>query len=233
MTVRTKYILLSISFVYTCFFVCLFLFFFFLICLFVFRIEMIPNQLFINLTDVVFVDFSNNSLGKAFNCFVMETLFCVVLFQVLSVCSNSLPHIALQTSLTQQTHTAAGQSSRACYWYCIGRKGEGRGAESIAVGLLFAVSVDPLSATGVPLHLTRFMVPFLQLSNLYACKAHDFTQFFRTCAAHASWFAGFGLILSIVLLSNQDVPPPAIWLGKVDLLSSQSEFWGDATCSLQ
>lgn len=32
----------------------------------IYRIEMIPNQLFINLTDLVFVDFSNNNLGKAY-----------------------------------------------------------------------------------------------------------------------------------------------------------------------
>lgn len=31
---------------------------------FVFSIEMIPNQLFINLTDLIFVDLSDNSLGK-------------------------------------------------------------------------------------------------------------------------------------------------------------------------
>lgn len=30
---------------------------------FFFSIEMIPNQLFINLTDLIFVDLSNNNLG--------------------------------------------------------------------------------------------------------------------------------------------------------------------------
>lgn len=34
-----------------------------LLLVFFFSIEMIPNQLFINLTDLIFVDLSNNNLG--------------------------------------------------------------------------------------------------------------------------------------------------------------------------
>ena len=51
------------------------------------------------------------------------------------------------------------------------------------MGCRWSVAVDPLSATAVPLHLTQFAVPFVQIV-AFACKACDSTRFFYdTCNA--------------------------------------------------
>ena len=75
--------------------------------------------------------------------------------------------------------------------------------------------------------------PLFKLSQLFACKARDSTWFFMTRAMRGTWFSGLGLINPLFLEPVEMSPHPTIWLRKVGLLSSHSEPWVDATCSLK
>ena len=93
----------------------------------------------------------------------------------------------------------------------------------------WSVAVGPLSATAVPLHLTQFAVPFVQIFTTVCLQGMWFyTILYDMCNAWAlGWFNP--LFFEPVGMS----PHPAIWLRKVGLLSSQSEPWVDAICSLK
>ena len=98
----------------------------------------------------------------------------------------------------------------------------------------WSVAVDPLSATAAPLHLTQFAVPFVQIVATVCLQGMWFHTIFLwhvQCMVHCSLALGWSnpLFFEPVVTS----PHPAVWLRKVGLISSQSEPWVDATCSLK
>ena len=92
----------------------------------------------------------------------------------------------------------------------------------------------PLSATVVPLHLTQFAVPFVQIVTTVCLQGTWFYTIFLwhvQCIVHGSWTLGWFNPLFFEPVGTS--PHPAIWLRKVGLLRSQSDPWVDATCSLE
>ena len=98
----------------------------------------------------------------------------------------------------------------------------------------WSVAIHPLSATAVPLHLTQFAVPFVQTVATVCLQGTLFYTIFLwhvQCMVHGSWALGWFNPLFFEPVGTS--PHPAIWLRQVGLLSSQSEPWVDATCSLK
>ena len=75
--------------------------------------------------------------------------------------------------------------------------------------------------------------PLFKLLQLLACKARDSTRFLWhvQCMVHGS--QALGLFNPLFFEPVGTSPQPSIWLRQVGLLSSQSEPWVDATCSLK
>ena len=88
-----------------------------------------------------------------------------------------------------------------------------------------------LSATAVPLHLTQFAVLFIQIVTTvcWVCMTHAMHG--MQCMVHDSWALGWFDPLFFEPVGTS--PHPAIWLRKIVWLSSWSEPWVDATCSLE
>ena len=98
----------------------------------------------------------------------------------------------------------------------------------------WSVAVNPLSATSVPLYSVQFAVPFVQIVTTVCLQGTWFYMIFLwhvQCMVHGSQALGWfnKLFFEPVAMS----PQPAIWPREVGVLSSQSEHWVDATCSLE
>ena len=90
------------------------------------------------------------------------------------------------------------------------------------------------SATAVPLHLTQFAVPFVHIVTTVCSQGTWFYTIFLwhvQCMVHGS--RALGWFNPLFFEPFRTSPQPAIWLRKVGLLSSQSEPWVEATCSLE
>ena len=94
---------------------------------------------------------------------------------------------------------------------------------------LFTISL-PLQS---PFTWPSLQYPLFKLLQLFACKARDSTWFFMTRAMHGTWFSALGWFNPLFFEPVGMSPHPAIWLRQVGLLSSQSEPWIDAMCSLK
>ena len=97
-----------------------------------------------------------------------------------------------------------------------------------------SVAVDPLSATVVPLHLTQFAVPFVQIVTTvcsHGLLLYTIFLWHVQCMVHGSRALGWFNLLFFEPVGTS--PHPAIWLRKVGLLSSQSKPWVDTTWSLK
>ena len=80
----------------------------------------------------------------------------------------------------------------------------------------WSVAVDPLSATAVPLHLTQFAVPFVQIVATVCLQSMWFyTIFLRhmRCMVHGSRALGWLNLLFFGPVVTS--PHPAIWLRKI------------------
>ena len=75
--------------------------------------------------------------------------------------------------------------------------------------------------------------PLFKLSQLFACTARDFTRFFWHVQCMVQGSRALGWFNPLFFEPVGTSPHPAISLRKVGLLSSQSEPWVDATCSLK
>ena len=98
----------------------------------------------------------------------------------------------------------------------------------------WSMAIHPLSATAVPLHLTQFAVPFVQIVATVCLQGTWFYTIFLwqvQCMVHGSQALGWFNPLFFEPVGTS--PQPSIWLRQVGLLSSQSEPWVDATCFLK